>query len=148
MTRNLPLLCALVVALAGPALAQGLIPASPPDLEQATNIPPEEWSAMAAGRTLTYRINGSFWALEHYYPGTNRVTLQISDGSCLQGTWDYEAPRYCFHWEGREPACFRHARLGGQILIIETENGQDTPMTQTMTDVTDTPLSCGVPTTS
>ena len=53
------------------------------------DIPVEEWTAMAMGRTLTYRINGAFWAFEHYYPGTDRVTLQLYDGSCMEGRWDY-----------------------------------------------------------
>ena len=113
-----------------------------------TDIPPEEWRAMAEGRTLTYEINGAFFALEHYYPHSNRVTLQASDGRCLQGTWSYQAPHYCFYWENEAPACFRHARIGSEILIIETENGQDTPMTQEMTHVSDAPVSCGVPPTS
>ena len=99
---------------------------------------------MATGRTLTYRIDGEFWALEHYYPGTNRVTLQLYDGTCMQGTWDYDAPHYCFHWEGEGTACFRHARLDDEILIVETtEDGADTLMLQSMTAVTDIPLTCG-----
>jgi hypothetical protein len=126
------------------ALALLALPAaSQIPLERATNIPLEEWEAMASGRTLTYQIDGEFWALEHYYPGTNRVQLQLYDGSCLNGTWDYQEPRYCFHWEGQGTSCFRHARLGEEILIIESRDGGDTPLTQTMTSVTDTPLTCG-----
>ena len=98
---------------------------------------------MASGRTLTYRINGEFWALEHYYPGTDRVQLQLYDGSCMDGTWDYVAPLYCFHWDGQGTSCFRHARLGDEVLIIESQGGVDTPITQSMTAVTDTPLACG-----
>ncbi len=135
----LPLLAALALPLAARAADS---------IADAVNIPPEEWEAMASGRTLTYKINGQFWALEHYYPGTNRVTLQINDGSCLQGTWDYDAPRYCFHWDGQGTACFRHARLGNETLIIETQDGADTPMIQMMTNVTDTPLVCGPAVTS
>ena len=135
--------------LALAALAVVLLPAasqSPAErIARAANIPVEEWRAMAMGRTLTYRINGELWALEHYYPGTNRVQLQLYDGTCMDGTWDYEAPHYCFHWEGRGTSCFRHARLGREILIIESQGGIDTPMTQSMTAVTDTPLTCGVP---
>ena len=74
---------------------------------------------MAMGRTLTYRIDGAFWALEHYWPGTDRVTLQLYDGSCMEGRWDYVEPLYCFHWEGQDKSCFRHARLDGEVLIIE-----------------------------
>ena len=76
------------------------------------------------------------------------MTLQLYDGSCMQGTWDYTEPLYCFHWEGQGTSCFRHARLDGEILIIETQDGADTPMTQSMTAVTDIPLTCGPAVTS
>ena len=117
-------------------------------IAEAENIPVEEWKAMAMGRTLTYRIDGEFWALEHYYPGTNRVTLQLYDGTCMEGTWDYNAPEYCFHWDLEGTACFRHARLDDEILIIETQDGADTLMLQSMTAVTDVPLACGPAVTS
>ena len=129
---------AAIVLLVLPAASQ-----SPAErIARATDIPVEEWTAMAMGHTLTYRVNGAFWALEHYYPGTNRVTLQLNDGTCMQGTWDYSAPLYCFHWEEQGTSCFRHARLDGEIVIVETRNGADTPLTQTMTAVSDTPLAC------
>ena len=114
-------------------------------IARAVDIPVEEWTAMAAGRTLTYRIDGDLWALEHYTPGTNRVQIELYDGTCMTGTWDYSAPHYCFHWDGQGTSCFRHARLGDEVLVIEASAGQDTPMTQSMTGVSDTPLSCGPP---
>jgi hypothetical protein len=98
---------------------------------------------MAAGRTLSYRIDGEFWAMERYEPGSNRVTLQFNDGSCLIGTWDYTEPLYCFHWEGEGTSCFRHARSDGEILIIETRDGVETGALQVMTGISDTPLACG-----
>jgi hypothetical protein len=115
---------------------------------QAADIPVEEWSAMASGRTLVYRINGGLWALEHYFPGTDRVQLQLYDGTCMDGTWDYAAPYYCFHWQGQGTSCFRHTRVGDAIRIIEAQDGVDTTMTQDMTAVTDVPLTCGPPATS
>ena len=115
----------------------------PPAGSGPVDIPVEEWRAMAAGRTLTYRISGEFWALERYFSGTNRVQLQLYDGSCMDGTWDYAAPHYCFHWIGQGTSCFRHARQDGVILVIEAIDGMDTPMTQEMTAVGDTPLTCG-----
>lgn len=108
-----------------------------------TDIPLEEWKAMAAGRTLTYRIDGEFWALEHYHPDSDRVTLQFYDGVCLDGVWDYTDPLYCFHWEAEGTSCFRHARLGGELLILETRDGVETGAVQVMTGVSDTPLTCG-----
>jgi hypothetical protein len=134
----------LVVAVVLPAASQ-----SPAEMiADAVDIPVEEWREMAMGRTLTYRIDGEFWALEHYYPGTNRVTQQLYDGTCLEGTWDYRAPHYCFHWETEGTACFRHARLGEEILIVETQGGVDTLLLQSMTAVTDLPLACGPAVTS
>ena len=43
----------------------------------------------------------------------------------------------------KRPACFRHARLDDEILIIETHDGVDTTMLQEMTAVSDLPFSCG-----
>ena len=135
------------------ALAAGAILVLLPAASQlpepaAVDIPVEEWSAMAMGRTLTYRIDGAFWALEHYYPGSDRVTLQLYDGSCMQGRWEYTAPVYCFYWEGQDKSCFRHTRRGGEIIVIENHDGVDTPLTQAMTAVTDIPLTCGPAVTS
>lgn len=110
---------------------------------QAVDIPVEEWKAMAMGRTLTYQINDDLWAFEHYFEGTNHVALQLYDGSCMQGTWDYHAPHYCFHWDGQGTSCFRHTRLGSEIIVIETQDGIDTAMTQEMIEVSDAPVSCG-----
>lgn len=132
----LPLLALAMTAL--PVLAEPL----PVPLSGAVDIPLEEWSAMSKGRTLVYRIGGEVWALEYYYPGTDRVALQLNDGECLQGTWDYTEPYYCFHWESQGTACFRHARLNGEILVMETGDGSGVPNVQHMSAVTDIPLSC------
>lgn len=143
--RRLDLAMAIAVVALLPAASQtapDLRPAGPQD------IPVEEWRAMAMGRTLTYRINGELWALEHYFTGTNAVALQLYDGTCMEGTWDYQAPLYCFHWEGQGTFCFRHTRQGSQIIVVETQDGQDTAMTQEMTGVNDAPVSCGPPITS
>lgn len=136
-----PIPAALVAAalLLLPAASQSL----PERIARAVDIPVQEWTAMAMGRTLTYRIEGDLWAFEHYYPGTDRVTLQLYDGTCMEGRWAYAAPLYCFYWEGQDGSCFRHVRLGEEIIIIENHDGVDTPMTQAMTAVTDMPLACG-----
>ncbi len=112
------------------------------------DIPEEEWTALASGRTLSYTIDGRLWALERYAPDSRRVTLQFYDGSCLEGVWEYTAPHYCFHWEGQGTSCFRHVRAGSEILVLETQGGVETGAVQVMGGVTDTPLSCGEPFTS
>ena len=137
--QRLPVAVVLTLAALLPAASQ--TPAE--RLARAVDIPVEEWRSMAEGRTLTYRINGDLWALEHYTAGTDRVEIELYDGTCMSGTWDYAAPHYCFHWDGQGTSCFRHARLGDEILVIEASGLEEVPTTQTMTAVTDTPLSCG-----
>jgi hypothetical protein len=140
---RLNLAAALLAAL--PSVAGATEPAPLADL---TDIPVAEWTDMTEGRTLTYTIGGDFWALERYAPHSNRVTLQFYDGTCLDGFWEYVEPLYCFHWDGEGTSCFRHARLGEDILILETKDGVETGALQMMSAVTDTPLACGPAATS
>jgi hypothetical protein len=135
-----PTLAALLLAALLPAPGGATEPGAP--IPGLTDIPVAEWTAMAAGRTLTYTIGGAFWARERYHEG-NRVTLQFYDGACLEGTWDYDPPLYCFHWVGEGSSCFRHARLGDQILVLETRDGLETGALQVMTGASDAPLDCG-----
>jgi hypothetical protein len=141
MSRHL---LVILAALAMPAAAQDL----PGELSAADDIPVDEWAEMAMGRTLTYRIDGELWAFERYHRGGNRVTLQLYDGTCMEGTWDYRPPYYCFHWNITGTACFRHARLANEILIIEDSAGDGPPPVQKMTSVSDLPLQCGPAVTS
>ena len=130
---------AIAILLVLPAASQ-----SPAErVARAVDIPVEEWTAMADGRTLTYRIDGDLWALERYTRGTNRVEIELYDGTCMSGTWEYAAPLYCFHWEGQGTSCFRHARLGEEILIIEASGTDSPPAIQAMTAISDAPLACG-----
>ena len=138
---SLSLILSLVCALGGAAPAQEMQPVP----EGAEDIPVEEWTAMAMGKTLVYRIDGQLWAHEHYFPGTNHVMLQLYDGSCMSGTWDYSEPLYCFHWDVEGTACFRHARRGDEILILEAAASEGVPLIQEMTAVTDIPLQCEPP---
>ncbi len=145
------LLLTTALASALPLLVQATEQTGPqtgPQSGALIDIPLEEWSGMAMGRTLSYSIEGELWALEHYFPGSNRVTLQFYDGSCLEGVWEHTPPLYCFHWEAEGTSCFRHARLGEEILILETRDGVETGAVQVMSGVTDTPLACGEPLTS
>ena len=109
-----------------------------------TDIPAAEWIAMAMGRTLTYAIGGELWARERYRGG-DRVTLQFYDGTCIEGVWEHVEPLYCFHWEREGTSCFRHVRLGDEILVLETRDGIETGAVQVMTGVSDAPLDCGAP---
>lgn len=151
MTRHVPRLVLLAALLAAAAPARAAPPEPHPaagEVAGLENIPVAEWIEMAEGRTLTYRINGEIWAREYYEPGTDRVSLQRPNGECMTGTWDYESPHYCFHWDLEGTACFRHVRDGDRIWVIQTEMGVDTPRLQEMTGVSDRPLICAPPGTS
>ncbi len=131
--------CALAFAMAAPVLAGN---AEAPGEVSTGDIGFEEWRAMSAGKTLTYRIDGAFWALERYAPTGNRVMLQLNTGECLEGTWAYEDGTFCYAWDSGEQSCFRHTRMAGEIYVIHMENGEPTGGIQTMSHVSDLPLSC------
>lgn len=84
--RNAAAIAFLLVPLLCLPLAAASQPALEGQFEGAEDIPPQEWRRMAAGKTLVYKIGGEFWALETYRPGTNQVTLQLRDGSCMNST--------------------------------------------------------------
>lgn len=134
---------AIMAVASWATMAHATEPSGGPSTNGLVDIPVEEWTAMSAGRTLTYRIDGQFWAMERYHPSTNRLTIQFSDSTCMDGTWEFEAPFYCFNWIGEGRSCFRHVRVGNEILVLETEQGVETGDVQIMSGVSDTPLSCG-----
>jgi len=118
-------------------------PATPEVTLDPGDIPPEEWRALVRGQTLHYRINGENWALEQYAPLGNGVVLQLlQTGECLTGEWSYRDGQYCFAWNSGETSCFRHTRVGGQIVVIHMEDGAPTGGVQTMDLAGDTPLTC------
>ena len=144
--RHCPSECARAVSrLALTALALHLAVASPllaaDDLP--IDIPPDEWRELAMGRTLVYMIGDEVFAYERYPMSGNRVELQLSTGECLSGTWTHSEDTYCFDWGDDTPACFRHVRMGEQIVIIQQEAGEDTDAIQQMVGATDLPLLCG-----
>ena len=107
------------------------------------DIPVEEWREMALGRTLTYQINGQFFALEEYFPSGNRVSLQSHTGECLSGTWSHSGTNYCYDWGKDGASCFRHVRANGTIMIIPVDDGNGQGTIQVMSGVSDAPLQCG-----
>lgn len=133
---------ALMMATGLPALAADPAPLAPPGPNG--DIPPAEWRSFAPGKTLTYTIGGQFWAYEQYHPSidSDLVWIELADGTCMSGRWAHENGEYCFYWEANPPACFRHARKGGQILVIPVENGAQSGDIQIMSGVSETPLKC------
>lgn len=106
-------------------------------------IPPEEWRQMAQGRTLTYEIEGMFFANEHYDAAGDGVMLQLNDGRCLSGRWFYREGAYCFAWDENRPSCFVHRRRKDRIEIVPVLDGEPNGAIQLMTGISDKPLVCG-----
>lgn len=136
-------LVAMLFFLASPALVFG----GQADLylraQEAEDISSEEWFAMVAGKTVTYRIDDQLWAHETYDPNTNRVYIALADGECMQGIWTHIDGAFCFAWEDNDFVCFRHARSGEDILIIPMQGGDMAGAIQTVASIDDTGLPCG-----
>lgn len=129
-------LLALILTLAAPI--------SLSNAQEFRDIPVEEWRALALGRTLTYTIDGNFFAFERYAPDGNQLEIQSVTGECMSGTWAFEDGAYCFYWDQSPKVCFRHFRAGGQIIISSIVDGVEIGSYQTMSTVSDAQLNCGM----
>jgi len=108
-----------------------------------SDIPLQEWRDMSLGKTLTYSIDGQFFALERYSTSGDAVMLQLSDGTCYSGSWTHNETSYCYFWEDNPAVCFRHVRAEDEIMILHLDDGVETGEVQTMVGISDTPLVCG-----
>ncbi|WP_339947419.1 hypothetical protein [uncultured Albimonas sp.] len=142
-------LCALLAAAcAAPAFAGA---ADAPTREQLASegrdLSPEEWQALVGGRTVWYRISGEVWGRESYRAEPGRVTFQFPDGECLEASWSYVEPWFCFDFGealgGGPPHCFRHIRHAETLWAL-SRSGEP----QSIDRIDSTPLTCGVDPTS
>lgn len=84
-----------LIALAGPALAQG------------TPLDADAFGPLVEGRTLTYGAEGaeSPRGVETYEAGRRVTWLEVASGECLEGRWfgagAPSAPQICFAYEGQ-----------------------------------------------
>jgi hypothetical protein len=122
---------AVLMLIAAPALA-GSAPEGEP-------IPPEEWRALTAGRTVWYSLNGRHWGKEHFDAERDRATFLGADGACVTAPWMYADGVYCFAYGGMH--CFRHLRRGETIVVVPLGDGAE----QTVEKIDRTPLSCEPP---
>lgn len=137
------LLLLLALALAPPLAAEETPAPAPPDLaDTGEDIAPEDWRALVAGRTVWYRIGPDLWGRERYAVGADRVVFQFADGECVEGGWTYEAPWYCFDFQGAltgaGPHCFRHLRHDSGLWVLSLAGEA-----QAVVKIDATPLSCG-----
>lgn len=102
----------------------------------------ESWRALTRGKTVVYEIDGETFGYERYLGG-NKVTIQLDDGSCIDGTWYMEQTAFCFDWEGGPLNCFNHKQLDGEIYVIGLNNGVETADIQKVSRIANIPVTCG-----
>lgn len=142
MTASLRNACLVLLLLAAPAAAEPEA-APPPDLAEAgEDLSPEEWRRLVAGRTVWYRIGEAIWGRERYAADADRVVFQFPEGDCVEGTWIYAAPWYCFDFGDAAGLaglhCFRHLRHEGSLWALGMAGEP-----QRVERIDDTPLTCG-----
>ena len=142
---------ALVALLAAPLSALAGAEDAEPTRDQLAaegrDLSPEEWQALVGGRTVWYRISGEVWGREGYRGAPGQVTFQFPDGECLEASWTYSEPWFCFDFGealgGGPPHCFRHLRHGDRLWAL-SRTGEP----QSIDRIDATPLTCGVDPTS
>jgi len=101
-----------------------------------------DWQDMTAGKTVVYQIDGETYGYERYAaPG--KVTIRLTDGTCIDGNWYMKQNNFCFDWQDGPLNCFHHKRLDGVIYVIGLDNGMETNDIQQVSRIANIPLSCG-----
>jgi hypothetical protein len=124
---------ALIVALAAaPALAEA--PVSPDDFE-----------ALAEGRTLHFALDGAPFGAEQFLPG-RRTVWRFADAPCEPGRWRAEGEAICFDYATQpDPICWRLLRDGDGFAASLIENGVETGFRLELERISPDPLSCPGP---
>jgi len=102
----------------------------------------EAWRALTQGKTVVYEIDGETFGYERYLGGGN-VTIQLDDGSCIDGTWYMAQAAFCFDWEDGPLNCFNHKQLDGEIYVIGLDEGLETADIQKVARIANIPITCG-----
>lgn len=96
------LLLAILLVLAGPALAEDPLNA-------------EEFDAMTRGATITYDYGGGLSGTEEYLPDRT-VRWAFEGDQCIYGKWHQENDQICFVYEDEPtPACWLYFNEDGRI---------------------------------
>ena len=114
----------------------------PEQLAPLPNISFKDWRNLTLGKTVVYEINGETFSYEIYNGGSS-VTIQLENGSCIDGTWFMEQSAFCFEWIDGPLNCFNHKRLGEDIYVIGLENGVETTDIQKVARIDNIAVSCG-----
>ena len=131
------------IAAPTPAVTSSDAPLAPmPDAatlaERGEDVPPEEWRALAAGRTVWYSDAVGLWGRERYDPERDEVTFQFSTGECVNARWRHQGVLYCFDFGAGFPHCFRHMRMDGRLWVVGVQGS-----VQEVSRIDDSPVDCG-----
>ncbi len=92
-------------------------------VEAGTHISQTEWYDLTIGKTVIYQSFGLESGREYYPPSGNTIFYQTIVGTCMEGTYSYDAPSFCFQWQGNDLACFDQKWVENEIYIISKQNG-------------------------
>lgn len=126
-------LAAILLILAGPALAERL-------------VTPDEFEALSTGKTLYFTQNGQPYGAERYFE--NRESAwQYADGTCVYGRWFEAGEAICFVYENASlrPQCWYFAERDGQYYArtVDTPAGSLSELLMSHEDTE--PLECPGP---
>ncbi|MEO0389038.1 MAG: hypothetical protein AAF281_16220 [Pseudomonadota bacterium] len=124
--------CALSLLLLPPALAAQI-------------VPPAEFEALSAGKTLTFERNGVFYGAEQY--GTRRDSLwQYSDTQCVEGIWFPAGDQLCFLYDGQTQAqCWLFERRGNDLFARLGGTPPEDTSEIRLSEISEEPLACPAP---
>lgn len=98
----------------------------------------EEFRALVDGKTVYYATpDGVPIGREYFPPGRNSAVYVHVDGPCLNGTWRYAWPVFCFKYR-QQPSCWSTYWDGDRIFVL-SDDGQ---LQQITAIVENEPLVC------
>jgi len=133
------ILCAALALAPLAAPAQSLLDR----LATAPEISESAWRDMTAGKTVVYEIDDAIYGYETYRKNSNRISIRLENGTCINGQWFMQQTAFCFDWEGGPLNCFNHKELDGDIYVVGLENGMETEDIQKVARIDDRPVFCG-----
>lgn len=125
---------ALLLLVAAPGVAQ-------------TRLSPDEYEALAVGRTLHYTHRGQPFGAEQYFSG-GRTLWRFATGQCSAGKWYADGANVCFDYEGNpRTLCWAFQRSGNRVRahLLPDAEVREPGFALDLSHIDDKPLACPGP---
>lgn len=114
-------------------------------LAEAEPVSPQEFEALATGRTLHFTQDGLPFGAEQYFSG-RRTLWRFFDGSCETGLWQPADDLICFTYDtGPDRQCWRLWREKGRLSAVLVVEGFDSGIPLDLARIDDADLPCPGP---